>query len=75
MLPRQPDFQLLALCSQPEPERCTIQHTEISEPIRPQRVITINLMTWRCDMLRGGLLWLIGIPLPIILILFLMGYL
>jgi len=27
------------------------------------------------DMLRGGLLWLIGIPLPIILILFLFGYL
>jgi len=26
-------------------------------------------------MLRGGLLWLIGIPLPIILILFLFGYL
>jgi hypothetical protein len=27
------------------------------------------------DMLRGGLLWLIGIPLPIILILFFLGYL
>jgi hypothetical protein len=26
-------------------------------------------------MLKGGLLWLIGIPLPIILILFFMGYL
>ncbi len=26
-------------------------------------------------MLRGGLLWLIGIPLPIILVLFFMGYL
>jgi len=26
-------------------------------------------------MLRGGLLWLIGIPLPIILVLWLMGYL
>jgi hypothetical protein len=26
-------------------------------------------------MLRGGLLWLIGIPLPIILILFFLGYL
>jgi len=26
-------------------------------------------------MLRGGLLWLIGIPLPIILILWLLGYL
>jgi hypothetical protein len=27
------------------------------------------------QMLRGGLLWLIGIPLPIILILFFLGYL
>ncbi len=26
-------------------------------------------------MLRGGLLWMIGIPLPIILILFFLGYL
>jgi len=26
-------------------------------------------------MLKGGLLWLIGIPLPIILILFFMGWL
>jgi hypothetical protein len=29
----------------------------------------------RLVMLRGGLLWLIGIPLPIILILFFLGYL
>jgi hypothetical protein len=28
-----------------------------------------------CIMLRGGLLWLIGIPLPIILILFFLGFL
>jgi hypothetical protein len=27
------------------------------------------------QMLRGGLLWLLGIPLPIILILFFLGYL
>jgi hypothetical protein len=26
-------------------------------------------------MLRGGLLWMIGIPIPIILILFFLGYL
>jgi len=26
-------------------------------------------------MLKGGLLWLIGIPLPIIIVLWLMGYL
>jgi hypothetical protein len=30
---------------------------------------------WRSPMLKGGLLWLIGIPLPIILILFFLGYL
>jgi hypothetical protein len=27
------------------------------------------------EMMKGGLLWLIGIPLPIILILFFLGYL
>jgi hypothetical protein len=31
--------------------------------------------TGRLEMLKGGLLWLIGIPLPIILILFFLGYL
>ena len=29
----------------------------------------------RIDMFKGGLLWLLGIPLPIILILFFLGYL
>jgi hypothetical protein len=29
----------------------------------------------RLEMFKGGLLWLIGIPLPIILILFFLGYL
>jgi hypothetical protein len=29
----------------------------------------------RRPMMKGGLLWLIGIPLPIILILFFLGYL
>jgi hypothetical protein len=31
--------------------------------------------TMETVMLRGGLLWMIGIPLPIILILFFLGYL
>jgi hypothetical protein len=31
--------------------------------------------TRRLTMLKGGLLWLIGIPLPIILILWFMGFL
>ncbi len=30
---------------------------------------------WRLSMLKGGLLWMVGIPLPIILILFFLGYL
>jgi hypothetical protein len=30
---------------------------------------------WETDMLKGGLLWLIGIPLPIILLLFFFGWL
>jgi hypothetical protein len=29
----------------------------------------------RCDMFKGGLLWLIGIPIPIIILLFLFGVL
>ncbi|MBB3972971.1 hypothetical protein GGR24_001628 [Hansschlegelia beijingensis] len=31
--------------------------------------------TWRRVMLKGGLLWLIGIPLPIIIVLWLLGFL
>jgi hypothetical protein len=30
---------------------------------------------WRNAMLKGGLLWLIGIPIPIIILLFLFGIL
>ncbi|WP_210163414.1 hypothetical protein [Methylobacterium sp. WSM2598] len=33
------------------------------------------LNSMEAKMLKGGLLWLIGIPLPIILILFFLGYL
>ncbi len=28
-----------------------------------------NAQTWSCIMLKGGLLWLIGIPIPIIILL------
>jgi hypothetical protein len=34
-----------------------------------------SLATEKNHMMKGGLLWLIGIPLPIILILWLLGYL
>jgi hypothetical protein len=44
------------------------------EPATAQFVVSTRI-TWETDMLKGGLLWLIGIPLPIILILFFMGWL
>ncbi|WP_157934027.1 hypothetical protein [Microvirga ossetica] len=44
------------------------------EPATVQFVVPAQI-TWETDMMKGGLLWLIGIPLPIILILFFMGYL
>jgi hypothetical protein len=43
------------------------------EPARATHVVPPT--NWRFPMLKGGLLWLIGIPLPIILILFFLGYL
>jgi hypothetical protein len=39
------------------------------------RVVVTTILSWRLTMLKGGLLWLIGIPLPIILILWFMGFL
>jgi len=39
---------------------------QVVVPAEPKREI---------EMFKGGLLWLIGIPLPIILILFFLGYL
>jgi hypothetical protein len=41
----------------------------------PRRGVTAMRDVREVDMLRGGLLWLLGIPLPIILILFFLGYL
>jgi hypothetical protein len=47
-----------------------------SEPVTAKFVIlTIDTNSGETIMFRGGLLWLIGIPLPIILILFFLGYL
>jgi hypothetical protein len=42
---------------------------------RNSSVRCFHTKRWETDMLKGGLLWLIGIPLPIILILFFMGWL
>lgn len=57
-------------------------HTENSDKSRNQEgtksrnsALHLHEQYMEANMLRGGLLWLIGIPLPIILILFLMGYL
>jgi hypothetical protein len=44
------------------------------EPGTVQFVVPTRI-AWETDMFKGGLLWLIGIPLPIILILFFMGWL
>jgi hypothetical protein len=54
--------------------RLPCQTQALLEPAIVQFVIkTRNIR--ETDMLKGGLLWLIGIPLPIILILFFMGWL
>jgi hypothetical protein len=44
------------------------------EPARRYAVVH-SITAGGFTMLRGGLLWLLGIPLPIILILFFLGYL
>jgi hypothetical protein len=42
---------------------------------RPQALPLFTRQRLEVHMLRGGLLWLIGIPLPIILLLFFFGFL
>jgi hypothetical protein len=52
-------------------------HAEKRQRISSQEIGTIrmgdgyscNAQTWSCIMLKGGLLWLIGIPIPIIILL------
>jgi hypothetical protein len=44
-------------------------------PIQPSSLFPHEFKPGDKLMLKGGLLWLIGIPLPIILILFFMGWL
>ncbi|WP_262298435.1 hypothetical protein [Microvirga sesbaniae] len=48
---------------------------QVSGGTRNSPVRYFHTKHWETDMLKGGLLWLIGIPLPIILILFFMGWL
>jgi hypothetical protein len=45
------------------------------EPGPEAYVVPPTTVSGGFTMLKGGLLWLIGIPLPIILILFFLGYL
>jgi hypothetical protein len=47
---------------------------QATEPPTAQTVVLARTNRRR-SMMKGGLLWLIGIPLPIILILFFLGYL
>jgi len=56
----------------------------MGRPITPPTIFGTHYSPGRCHhtiwtmeatMLKGGLLWLIGIPLPIILILYFMGWL
>jgi hypothetical protein len=42
------------------------------EPATVQFVVPAQI-AWETDMFKGGLLWLIGIPLPIILLIWLFG--
>jgi hypothetical protein len=51
-----------------------VQGQRLRNP-RSAQVVVHPKTNWRWRMLRGALLWLIGIPLPIILILFFLGYL
>jgi hypothetical protein len=52
-----------------------VPRTITGEPYRCARVFkpTLKFASWRMTMGRGLLLWLIGIPLPIILIIWLFG--
>lgn len=47
----------------------------LRNPLQLSSLFPHEIKTGRQLMLKGGLLWLIGIPLPIILILFFLGYL
>jgi hypothetical protein len=55
-------------------EGCRRRPQAWAEPATAQFVVPHEQLG-RFEMLKGGLLWLIGIPLPIILILFFLGYL
>lgn len=37
--------------------------------------VFLSATRWENGMLKGGLLWFLGIPLPIIIVLWLLGYL
>lgn len=50
------------------------QPAVFEEPSRSPEVVT-SMCLGRIDMFKGGLLWLIGIPIPIILVIWFLGYL
>jgi hypothetical protein len=55
------------------PEQGAHQHIGPEPARRMRRSPPDKPMLWRLDMGRGLLLWLIGIPLPIILVIWLLG--
>ena len=55
--------------------RSSLTKLKLSGNLQQSSSLFQHEITWETDMLKGGLLWLIGIPLPIILILFFMGWL
>jgi hypothetical protein len=65
-IPRSTDGQRMA-------SRRVVRRPRVRNPLQPLPLFTRQRL--EVHMLRGGLLWLIGIPLPIILLLFFFGFL
>ena len=63
--------RLRLACAQPFAESLSDRNEQSPAPV----ALAGSHPTSEIAMLKGGLLWLLGIPLPIILILWLMGYL
>jgi hypothetical protein len=61
------------LPAQPFHER-PAESVAVAEPRSVTGVVSAT-QRWRISMFKGGLLWLIGIPIPIIILLFLFGIL
>jgi hypothetical protein len=56
------------------PPAALSQQSDAVEP-QPQELVDLQDQRRRRTMLKGGLLWMLGIPIPIIILLFLFGVL